>query len=115
TFLGMPRDKVRVIWMEGPQGYGRTAADDAGFEAAFLAKEIGRPVRVQWSRAEESAWDTKAPAFTIKMRGGLDAAGNLVAYDYTARSADFNHVGYNEPDTVLIAQLMGSRRARPSG
>src|SRR6185503_12934961 len=26
TFLGMPRDKVRVIWMEGPQGYGRTAA-----------------------------------------------------------------------------------------
>ncbi len=33
-FLGMPRDQVRVIWMDGPQGYGRTAADDAGFEAA---------------------------------------------------------------------------------
>jgi len=37
-FLQMPRDQVRVVWMEGPQGYGRTAADDAGFEAAFLAK-----------------------------------------------------------------------------
>ena len=37
-FLGMPREQVRVIWMEGPQLYGRTAADDAGFEAAFLAK-----------------------------------------------------------------------------
>ena len=46
-FLKMPRDRVRVVWMEGPQGYGRTAADDAGFEAAYLAKEIGRPVRVQ--------------------------------------------------------------------
>src|SRR5690606_26908701 len=43
-FLEMPRDLVRVIWMEGPQLWGRTAADDAGFEAAYLAKEIGRPV-----------------------------------------------------------------------
>jgi len=113
-FLGMPRDKVRVVWMEGPQGFGRTAADDAGCEAAYLAKEIGRPVRVQWMRNEETAWDTKAPAFAIKLRGGLDAAGNLVAYDYDARAADYNHVGYNEPDTVLIAQLMGSRRAKPA-
>jgi nicotinate dehydrogenase subunit B len=114
TFLGMPRDKVRVIWMEGPQGFGRTAADDAGFEAAYLAREIGRPVRIQWMRDEETAWDTKAPAFAVKVRGGLDAAGNLVAYDYHARAADHNHVGYNEPDTVLIAQLMGSRRAKPA-
>jgi CO/xanthine dehydrogenase Mo-binding subunit len=115
TFLGMPREKVRVVWMEGPQGYGRTAADDAGFEAAYLAKEIGRPVRVQWMRQEETAWDTKAPAFAVKLRGALDGAGNLVGYEYDARSADYNHVGYNEPDTVLIAQLMGSRRARPAG
>jgi len=114
AFLGMPREKVRVVWMEGPQGYGRTAADDAGCEAAYLAKEIGRPVRVQWMRNEETAWDTKAPAFAVKIKGGLDAAGNLVALDYNARAADYNHVGYNEHDTVLIAQLMGIRRAKPA-
>ena len=113
-FLGMPREQVRVVWMEGPQGYGRTAADDAGFEAAFLAKEIGRPVRMQWMRQEETAWDTKGPAFTFKMRGGLDAQGNLVALDYNAQAADYCHVGYNEADTVLIAQLMGTRRATPA-
>ena len=113
-FLGMPRDQVRVVWMEGPQGYGRTAADDAGFEAAFLAKEIGRPVRVQWMRHEETAWDTKGPAFTFKMRGGLDAQGNLIAFDYNAQAADYNHLGYNEAETVLIAQLMGTRRATPA-
>ena len=113
-FLGMPREQVRVVWMEGPQGYGRTAADDAGFEAAYLAKEIGRPVRVQWMRHEETAWDTKGPAFTFKMRGGLDAQGKLVALDYNAQSADYCHVGYNEADTVLIAQLMGARRATPA-
>jgi nicotinate dehydrogenase subunit B len=113
-FLEMPRDLVRVVWMEGPQGYGRTAADDAGFEAAYLAREIGRPVRVQWMRNEETAWDTKGPAFTFKMRGGLDAQGNLVALELAARAADHNHLGYNEPDTVLIAQLMGKRRASPA-
>jgi nicotinate dehydrogenase subunit B len=114
TFLGMPREQVRVIWMEGPQGYGRTAADDAGFEAAYIAKELGRPVRMQWTRAEEQGWDTKGPAFTFKIRGALDAQGNMTALDYGARSCDYNHLGYNEPDTVLIAQLMGQRRAMPA-
>jgi nicotinate dehydrogenase subunit B len=113
TFLGMPQESVRVIWMMGPQGFGRSAAEDAAFEAAWIAREIGRPVRVQWMRDEETAWDTKSPAFLVKMRGALNN-GNLVAYDYYARSCDYNHVGYNEPDTVLIAQLMGSRRARPA-
>ena len=115
AFLGIPRDQVRVVWMEGPQAYGRTAADDAGFEAAYLAKELGRPVRVQWMRHEETAWDTKGPAFTFKLRGALDAQGNLLALDYAGQSADHNHLGYNEPDTVLIAQLMGRRKATPNG
>ena len=113
-FLGMPRDQVRVVWMEGPQGYGRTAADDAGFEAAFLAKEIGRPVRVQWMRDEETVWDTKGPAYTFRLRGGLDAQGDLVALDYNAQAADYNHVGYNEVGTVLISQLMGTRLPTPN-
>ena len=114
AFLGMPQDRVRVVWMQGPQGFGRTAAEDAGCEAAWIAREIGRPVRVQWMRDEETAWDTKSPAFLVKMRGALDAEGRLVAYDYHARSCDYNHLGYNEPDTVLIAQLMGSRRTKPA-
>jgi CO/xanthine dehydrogenase Mo-binding subunit len=113
-FLNIPRDRVRVVWMDGPQAYGRTAADDAGFEAAYLAKELGRPVRVQWMRNEETAWDTKGPAYAFKMRGALDADGHLVALHYDARAADHNHLGYNEHDTVLIAQLTGMRRAQPA-
>ena len=113
-FLDIPRDRVRVIYMDGPQVYGRTAADDAGFEAAYLANELGRPVRVQWSRDEETAWDTKGPAYTFQLRGGLDAEGNVVALEYDARAADYNHLGYNEPETVLIAQLMGIRPDRPA-
>jgi CO/xanthine dehydrogenase Mo-binding subunit len=114
SFLGLPRDKVRVVYMDGPQVYGRTAADDAGFEAAFLAHELGRPVRVQWMRDEETAWDTKGPPYVFKLRGGLDAQGRLVALEYDAVSIAQNHLGYNEPDTVLIAQLMGRRPAQPA-
>jgi nicotinate dehydrogenase subunit B len=114
TFLGMPREQVRVVYMDGPQVYGRTAADDAGFEAAFLAKELGRPVRMQWMRDEETAWDTKGPAHVFKLRGALDAAGKVTALEYDVCAADHNHLGYNEPDTVLIAQLMGRRPARPA-
>jgi CO/xanthine dehydrogenase Mo-binding subunit len=114
TFLGLPREKVRVVYMDGPQVYGRTAADDAGFEAAFLAHEIGRPVRVQWTREEETAWDTKGPPYLFRLRGGLDAQGKVIALEYDACSVDHNHLGYNEPDTVLIAQLMGRRPAQPA-
>lgn len=113
-FLGLPRDRVRVVYMDGPQVYGRTAADDAGFEAAFLAHELGRPVRVQWSREEETAWDTKGPAYTFRLRGGLDGDGNVIAFDYDARAADYNHLWYNDPNTVLMAQLMGRRSPQPN-
>jgi len=114
TFLNIPRERVRVVWMDGPQGFGRTAADDAGFEAAFLAKELGRPVRVQWMRQEETAWDTKGPAYAVTMRGALDAQGNLTALEWNGRAADHNHVGYNEPGSVLIAQLTGQQKAMPA-
>jgi nicotinate dehydrogenase subunit B len=115
-FLGIPRERVRVVYMAGPQVYGRTAADDVGFEAAFLAHELGRPVRVQWMRDEETAWDTKGPAYVFKLRGGLDSDGRVVALDYGARAVDYNHLGYNVADTVLVAQLMGRRPAQtPSG
>src|SRR4029077_18403560 len=60
AFLGMPQDRVRVVYMQGPQGFGRTAAEDAACEAAWIAHELGRPVRMQWMRDEETAWDTKS-------------------------------------------------------
>lgn len=113
-FLGMPRDRVRVVWMHGAPSFGRSACEDAACEAAWIARELGRPARVQWMRDEETAWDTKGPAYLVKMRGALDAQGALTAYECNARACDLNHVGYNEPDSVLIAQLMGARREKPA-
>src|SRR5262249_38308730 len=113
-FLKMPQDRVRVIWMDGPQAYGRHSVDDAGFEAAYIAKELGRPVRIQGTRQEETAWDTKGPAYAFNLRGALDAQGNIVAIEYKARAADYNHIDYNVADQVLINHLMGGGRTKPA-
>ena len=65
-------------------------------------------------RQEETAWDTKGPAYAVTMRGALDAQGNLTALEWNGRAADHNHVGYNEPGSVLIAQLTGQQKATPA-
>jgi len=108
-FLGLPRDKVRVIWKPGPGSYGRNDAGDAAFEAAFLAKEIGRPVRLQWMRNDGIAWDPKAPPSVVQVRGAFDTAGRVVAYDWDNRSLDHQDVapGEETPGDTLIGQFQG--------
>jgi nicotinate dehydrogenase subunit B len=50
----LPEEEIRCIHMEGPGCYGHNGADDAGGDAALLAMAFpGRPVRVQWMRADE--------------------------------------------------------------
>ena len=50
--LGLPREKVRAIWMFGTGSYGRNEQGDATADAAVLSKHLGRPVRVQYMRHE---------------------------------------------------------------
>src|SRR5262249_22317840 len=51
--LGMDVARVRVIYVEGPGCYGHNGADDAALDAALIARAVpGRPVHVQWSRAD---------------------------------------------------------------
>ena len=61
---------VRCIYIEGAGCYGRNGHEDAAADAALLAKIMGRPVRVQWSRADEHGWDPKGPPTLIDLRGG---------------------------------------------
>jgi CO/xanthine dehydrogenase Mo-binding subunit len=70
--LGLERDRVRVIYLDGAGSYGPNGADDAAMEAALLSRAIGRPVRVQWTREEEHGLDPKGPgaAPPASRRGG---------------------------------------------
>jgi CO/xanthine dehydrogenase Mo-binding subunit len=82
--LAMPVEQVRCIYMEGAGCYGRNGHEDAAADAALLARAVGRPVRVQWMRADEHGWDPKGPPHLVELRGGLDAAGNVVGWEAEA-------------------------------
>jgi nicotinate dehydrogenase subunit B len=81
--LGMPRERVRCIHMEGSGCYGHNAADDAGADAALLARAFpDRPVRVQWMREDEHAWEPFGPAMISRARATLGADGGIVSWSY---------------------------------
>jgi CO/xanthine dehydrogenase Mo-binding subunit len=76
----MPDTDVRAIYVDGSGCYGRNGHEDAAADAALLAHEVGRPVRVQWMRADEHGWDPKGPPTLIDMQSGLDGNGNVSAW-----------------------------------
>jgi nicotinate dehydrogenase subunit B len=110
--LGLPEDKVRVIWKHGAGSYGRSDADEAAFEAAVMSQALGRPVRVQWTREEGIAWDPKAPAAVIALKAGLDAAGNLTAWHFRAKGFSGWDVKWfaDTPEQTLAGQLLGHKK-----
>ena len=84
--LGLPREKVRAIWMFGTGSYGRNDQGDATADAAVLSQHLGRPVRVQYMRHEGLAWDPKGTASVNRSRAGLDASGKVIAYENISKA-----------------------------
>jgi CO/xanthine dehydrogenase Mo-binding subunit len=85
--LGLPRDRVRCVHMEGSGCYGHNAADDAAADAALLARAYpDKPVRVQWMREDEHAWEPFGPAMITKARATLAADGSIASWDYAVWS-----------------------------
>src|SRR5712692_2503175 len=80
NMLQMAEADVRCIYLEGSGCYGRNGHEDAAADAALLARELGRPVRVQWSREDEHGWDPKGPPTLVDITGGVDASGTIVAW-----------------------------------
>jgi nicotinate dehydrogenase subunit B len=109
AMLHMPVDNVRAIWVLGPGSYGRNDAGDAAMDAAVLAKAVGRPVRVQYTRAQATGWDPKGPASIHRARAGIDGSGEVFAYEFTSKGFSRLDVFSREgkPPDTLAGQLMG--------
>jgi CO/xanthine dehydrogenase Mo-binding subunit len=111
-FLGLNPANVQVKWMHGAGSYGRSDADEAPYEAALLSKEFGRPVRMQWSREEGTAWDPKAPAGVITMKAGLDDTNNITSWLFKAKGFNGWDVRFTgeSPEHVLVGMLTGHKK-----
>lgn len=94
--VGVPKDRIRILYLDGAGCYGRNGHEDASADAALISTIIGQPVRVQWMRADETARAPKSPPRSMDFEAGLDAQGNVVAWN-----SDFwialNHIAAFKP------------------
>ena len=89
--LRVAPEAVRCIHVEGSGCYGHNGADDAAADAALLAQALpGRPVRLQWMREQEHAWEPFSPGMVTKVRAGTDASGTIVDWNYEVWSSTHN-------------------------
>ena len=78
-------NQVRIIYYEGSSSFGNGYHYlDITDSAALISKLAGAPVRLQLMRWDEQGWTRYGPAIMHDMRGGIDASGNIVAYEAIA-------------------------------
>jgi nicotinate dehydrogenase subunit B len=109
SLLGVPAKNVHVVYREGSGCYGRLSTDDVPEDAAIMSRAVGKPVRVQWMREDEHAWEPKGPQQLISVRAGVDAQGKLVAWDYLDRSFPWTTSG----TALLASQQLGLKSTGP--
>ena len=82
--LKLPLEKITIEHLEGAGCYGHNPADDVALDAVLLAKATaGRPVRVQWSRADEMTHGPFGAAMAIEVEADLDASGEIVEWRHS--------------------------------
>jgi CO/xanthine dehydrogenase Mo-binding subunit len=77
----LPREKVRVVYLDGSGSYGSNGAFDAAADAALISRAVGQPVRLQWMRHDEHGWDPKGPSQLLQLSGGLENNGRILAWE----------------------------------
>jgi isoquinoline 1-oxidoreductase len=80
--FGLSENAARVIVPDTGSGYGGKHTVEAAVEAARLAREAGRPVKVVWTREEEFTWAYFRPAGVIDVVSGVKKDGTLTAWEF---------------------------------
>jgi isoquinoline 1-oxidoreductase len=94
-YFDIPLERVRVITTEIGGGFGSKSYYPVALEAARLAKIAGRPVRVAFTRVEDTVWSTFRPAAFFEVKSGFKADGAIVAWQFRA---------YHAGDRAVIAR-----------
>ncbi|VWC47930.1 xanthine dehydrogenase family protein molybdopterin-binding subunit [Burkholderia lata] len=98
TLVARDEADFDVVRMEAAGCYGRNGADDVCGDALLLSRAVGRPVRVQLSRADEHLWEPKGTGQLMQVTGTVTRDGRLLGYDFTTR--------YPSNDAPLLAALL---------
>ena len=79
--FGLNAEKLRVIFTDGSGSYGTNGGDHAAADAVLLSKTLAQPVRVQWTRQDETGWSPKGPHQLIEIQVGFDDSGRILGWD----------------------------------
>ena len=79
--LGIEASTIHVHRTFLGGGFGRRGEDDVAVQAALVAKQVGRPVKLMWSREEDIRHDFYRPAAKMRIKVALDAQGMPTALD----------------------------------
>ena len=91
----IPKEKVRVIMPDTGSGYGGKHSGEAAIEAARLAQEAKKPVKIVWTREEEFTWAYFRPGGVIEVSGGVKKDGSITAWKF---------INYNSGPAGLATQ-----------
>tara|TARA_Y100000385_G_scaffold52545_1_gene49725 strand:+ start:3434 stop:5647 length:2214 start_codon:yes stop_codon:yes gene_type:complete len=94
--LSLPAEAVTVHSVRGGGGFGRRLSNEYVYEAALISQRMGLPVKVQWSREDDMAFDYFRSALYLDMEGGVSDDGRLAAWKLhvIAGSADEEKANY---------------------
>ncbi len=109
--LGLKPDKVVVHTTLMGGGFGRRYMADFPAEAAQIAKVVGKPVQLVWSREDDMTHDFYRPATCHRMQGAVDANGKPLAWFHTLASTSIK--GYWDPKASAAKDESGGARQVP--
>ncbi len=102
--LNLPVESIVVTHAEGAGCYGHNGADDVALDAALLARAAnGRPVRLQWTREDEFAWEPYGPAMSFDLEAKLDASGAIASWKHEFWSNGHTNRPGRSPKPALVA------------